>query len=256
VFLQQPEPTPADLRFRLFGIDVRVHPFFWLMAAILGWDYLGVGFAHLAIWIVCVFVSILIHEMGHVFMGRLFGTDGHIVLHGFGGLAIGSNELSNPWKRMAVSFAGPLVQLILCGVLWQFGKQARPLSPMLEFALNRMIIINLIWPIFNLLPVIPLDGGQIMRDFLMWISPRRGLQAGLVLSATIAGILALNALSGAHKGPTIPYIPPLGTISAFFFGFMAVANIQALNQVHDRNRWIDSHRYDYEDERDGWRGGR
>ena len=157
---------------------------------------------------------------------------------------------------MAVSFAGPLVQLLLFGILWWYAKNAMPAAPLAIFALENMLVINLIWPIFNLLPVIPLDGGQIMRDFLMWLSPRKGLQAGLVLSATIAGVLALNALSGANKGPTIPYIPRLGTISAIFFGMMAVANIQALNQVNERSKWIESHRYDYDDDGEGWRGGR
>src|SRR5947209_4366786 len=59
VLLQQPEPTSADLRFRLLGVYVRVHPLFWLMSAILGWRYMAEnpqqGFIYLAIWILCVF---------------------------------------------------------------------------------------------------------------------------------------------------------------------------------------------------------
>ena len=68
---------------------------------------------YLVLWIICVFVSILIHEMGHVLMGRLFGAEGHIVLYSFGGLAIGSKRLADRWQRIAVSFAGPLAQFIL-----------------------------------------------------------------------------------------------------------------------------------------------
>ena len=65
------------------------------------------GFEYLLIWIGCVFGSILIHEMGHVFMGQVFGAQGTIVLYSLGGLAIGSSNLPSRWQRIAVSFAGP-----------------------------------------------------------------------------------------------------------------------------------------------------
>jgi Zn-dependent protease len=226
------------------------------MSAILGWRYMAEnpqhGFIYLAIWIICVFVSILIHEMGHVFMGRLFGTDGHILLHGFGGLAIGSNAITNPWKRIAVSFAGPLVQFMLFGVLFWVARQGLPRSPFFDFALKKMLLINLIWPIFNLLPVIPLDGGQILHDFLGWIAPRRGVRAALALSATVAGVLALNSLSGEYRGPTIPYVPALGLYAAFLFGMMAAGNLQALSQETERKRWVEDHHVYYEDDHERW----
>jgi hypothetical protein len=90
----------------MFGIPIRVHPMFWLMSVILGYSTIQDGFEYLIIWVACVFVSILIHELGHVIMGRFFGADGHIVLYSFGGLAIGSNSLSSRGQRIAVSFAG------------------------------------------------------------------------------------------------------------------------------------------------------
>src|SRR6516162_1607753 len=120
MFLAEPDRTSLDLQWRMFGTSVRVHPFFWLVAAFLGWpavDQAG-GLRFLAIWIVCVFISILLHEFGHVFVGRLFGSAGHIVLYGLGGLAIGSNNLSNRWQRIAVSFAGPAAQLLLFGLVY------------------------------------------------------------------------------------------------------------------------------------------
>ncbi len=100
MLLQEPEPTTMDLRFRLFGTHVRVHPLFWLITAILGFNSTnkpilpGNGLGDLVLWVFCVFFSILLHEFGHVWMGRLFGSEGHIVLQGMGGLAIGSNNQS------------------------------------------------------------------------------------------------------------------------------------------------------------------
>ena len=85
----------------MFGIDVRVHPLFWVMSAVLGWGwYLERNFAYLFLWVMCVFVSVLLHELGHVVVGRLFGSQGHILLYSFGGLAIGSTDLRHRWQRL------------------------------------------------------------------------------------------------------------------------------------------------------------
>ena len=61
-------PTPFDLNFSLFGIPVRIHPFFWLVAILTGWNpYLP---KLIVIWVACFFVSILVHEMGHALTAK------------------------------------------------------------------------------------------------------------------------------------------------------------------------------------------
>jgi hypothetical protein len=93
--LGMPEPTPYDLRFRLLGIPVRVHPLFWLATAVLGSggsETLG----PILIWIGCVFVSILVHEYGHGLMARLFRCRPSIVLYGLGGLCAYDAERQSP----------------------------------------------------------------------------------------------------------------------------------------------------------------
>jgi stage IV sporulation protein FB len=52
-------PTPYDLRFSLFGIPVRVHPFFWLVSLVMGWSPHAPQL--MVVWVACVFVSILVH---------------------------------------------------------------------------------------------------------------------------------------------------------------------------------------------------
>src|SRR5216683_2380234 len=143
VFME-PAETSFDLRWRMFNIPVRVHPLFWIVGAALGWErsYVRFGINALLVWMFAMFVSILIHELGHVFMGRVFGTDGHIVLHGFGGLAIGSNNLYNPWKRIAVSFAGPGAQLVLLALVWFFASR-QPQNPIVGWLLDDLFLINL-----------------------------------------------------------------------------------------------------------------
>src|SRR4051812_37327197 len=64
--LLEPQTTEWDLRWMMFGIPVRVHPFFWLVCLLMGQSALELGVLYLLAWIGCVFVSILVHELGHV----------------------------------------------------------------------------------------------------------------------------------------------------------------------------------------------
>src|SRR5438552_2684847 len=112
--LAEPDRTPYDLHFPLFGFRVRIHPFFWLGTVLLGSNVLREdnGLALLGIWIVVVFVSILVHELGHAVAYRLYGSHAHIILWGFGGLAIGSPRVGGRARRIFVSFAGPLAGFV------------------------------------------------------------------------------------------------------------------------------------------------
>ncbi|MFM8704007.1 MAG: peptidase, partial [Planctomycetia bacterium] len=93
MFLGEPQPTPADLRFSLLGIPVRVSGWFWVAAVLLGWN-LCQGLAegdqrallrYLAAWVGVVLVSLLVHEMGHALAFRRFGQSAHVILYHFGG---------------------------------------------------------------------------------------------------------------------------------------------------------------------------
>jgi Zn-dependent protease len=220
--LADPGPTPFDLRFRLFGTDVRVHPFFWLLTLLFGWSWSslgllpGGGMLEVLLWVACVFLSILLHEFGHVWMGRAFGSHGHIVLHSMGGLAIGSAEVPYRWQRILVSAAGPGIQLILFGVImgvvysgaislegdpWKM--VFRPTNPF-QVALMMLLMINFYWAMLNLLPVWPLDGGWITRDVCGIISPRTGTLMALWISLVVSGVMCLNVVLLLTKSKTLP----------------------------------------------------
>jgi Zn-dependent protease len=197
-------------RFRLFGIPVRVEPWFWLIGLILGASRLDsnlkIGTTLLIIWMVIWFVSILIHELGHAFFQRRFRGRPEIVLHGCGGVAIG-NGFFNRWESLIISAAGPVVQ-ITAGVLawWALdalepsspaGASGLPESPRapgriyLAHALLSFGWISVVWGLFNLLPVIPLDGGHVF-DALTGGKTRLVAGVGMVAGAAVTIYLALG----------------------------------------------------------------
>src|SRR5688500_1991096 len=94
-----------EWRFRVFGVPIRVQLWFWVILLILG----GTDDAkEMLIWVPVCFVSILIHEFGHVAAFRLFGVDSEIVLRAWGGLAIPHRAIHGTLARFIVSMAGPL----------------------------------------------------------------------------------------------------------------------------------------------------
>ena len=268
MFFMEPNSTPYDLRWTMFGIPVRVHPMFWLVSVIMGVDLLRAGIQYLLIWVGCMFVSILIHELGHVCMGLAFGSRGHIVLYGFGGLAIGSNHLGRRWQRVAVSCAGPAAGFVFLGVLFVFlwvwdpqaflvyvdmviGYLGLPIDNLADFHLvgprlnhmalfivGNLIFINLLWGLVNLLPVWPLDGGMICREVCEGISPARGLWSSLGISLVVAGLLSLHCILVRFGHQLLPL--PIGSVyAAILFGILAFQSYQLLQQVNTRQQWMD-----------------
>lgn len=268
MLLIDPPATPFDLRFRLFGVDVRVHPFFWLLSVILGWNVTtrpvldDSGMLDLLVWVLAVFVSILLHEFGHVWMGQVFGSRGHIVLHSMGGLAIGSSNVPSSWQRILVIAAGPGIQLLLFAAIvvllisgtvpfpdqnggwgarvmlkWLAGPErmaqlaeANLASPALSMLLSELLLINFFWALLNLLPIWPLDGGQITREVCAGVSPRNGVIAALYISLALSAVVAVNALMGYNGNPFLPWYAPTGMWPLILFGMLAVGSWQAIQQ--------------------------
>ncbi|MEQ8855539.1 M50 family metallopeptidase [Gimesia sp.] len=197
-------PTEFDLRFSIFGIPIRVHPLFWVVAAFMGWNPDDLKFTW--IWIACVFVSILVHELGHAIMAKIFGWPPQIILYHFGGLAVYQPYSGLTTQRsIIISAAGPMAGFILFGIVWVFryysirfglwdgfSPQARGY---IALAFYDLIFINLYWGLINLAPVLPLDGGHICEDICKSVKRYRGDILALQISMVVAGGLAVYFFS-------------------------------------------------------------
>lgn len=210
----EPTRTPYDFSFKLFGIPVRVHPFFWLAALILGAGSEPKPL-ELLIWIGVFFASILIHEMGHALLARAHGWQPWITLYGFGGLAAYRPTYHSHAAQLMISFAGPgagflFAALILLavkaaghGIYWTWPHTLLPFqidpfeNPNLNLLIGQLLYVNIFWGLLNLLPIWPLDGGRISGELFTMANPREGLKMSLVVSIFVAagaGVLAYTRL--------------------------------------------------------------
>ena len=216
------------LSFRIFGIPVTVRPSFLVIAALLGLQSREVSLV--LAWVAVVFVSILVHELGHALTARAFGSTVEIELNAVGGLTSWSvpPESFGPGRRAAVAAAGSAVGILFGGLIWAAATVTGPHLGLTRFVLNTLILVNLFWGLLNWLPVRPLDGGHLLVSLLEKIAPERGIRIGNAIflvtaalataaalyfefyfAAVLAGWLLLGELS-ARRAPRPPVvIPPM-----------------------------------------------
>jgi len=240
-FFQIPQPTRFDLNFSVAGIPVRVHPLFWVIAILFGSASLNP--LSILMWIFVIFVSILVHELGHAFAFRRFGQDSYVVLHLMGGLAVpisngydGGYARLTPNQNIFISLAGPFAGFLLAlviilagiGIGGQFVISVLGIIPipnvilpyefgMLSRLFGMFIFVNFFWGFINLLPVFPLDGGNVARYTLIQTDPINGLRNSLWLSVIVGALIAIAG-----------YVFLQSIYMAFLFGYLAFQSYQAL----------------------------
>lgn len=178
--------------FRLFGIPVTIRPSFLLIAALIGFTSRR-PIVYLVAWVAIVFVSILIHELGHAITARSYGAEVEIELNGIGGLtswSVPGKELG-PGQRALVAAAGSGVGVLFGGLVWLFDRFTGPYFEVAGFVVSTLIAVNVFWGLINWLPIRPLDGGHLFTSLLQKVIPSRAeVIANVVFFITAAGALA------------------------------------------------------------------
>ncbi len=204
-------------------------------------------------WMLAWLASFLIHEFGHaLIIQRVYGARPWIILYGFGGLACHQpyyTRIPGPLGRILISFAGPAAELLasiivvllvilLCGFqpYFTFDKLGALPIPLVTFNelyewmtdsqnflkiffgwfIFSFLWMGFFWSILNLLPVHPLDGGNIAREFSIRMDPHKGLINSLWISIICSGTLAFFCILEGS------------IFAAFLFGYFAYNNYQEL----------------------------
>ena len=207
-----------------------------------------------AIWVAVTFISILVHELGHALAFRYFGIRCDIVLYHMGGLAIpgagmlwgrnGRRTQLTHFDQILISAAGPAIQLllaafvgitaVLCGIrVSEFQwlatyfqlEVSTPQNPAVYASIRFMVTSSIWWAIINLLPIYPLDGGQIAQHVIGIFRRSSGLMEAHAVSAVVGIVVAFWC-----------YKNGMG-LNALFVASMAMNNIQALQSSHGPRNW-------------------
>jgi Zn-dependent protease len=148
-------------------------------------------------WVAVVFVSVMVHELGHAAMGLAFGLEPQIDLHGLGGTTSWSTERTlSTARRVAISLAGPFAGFALAALVYwgphlahiALGLDLAPQTELGDFARRNLLWVNTRWGLLNLLPMLPLDGGNVMTQLLQGLTGGRGERPARVVSIVVAAV--------------------------------------------------------------------
>lgn len=170
----------------LFGkIPLTITPGFWVVAGLIG--YLNTG--HLIpslIWIGVIFVSVLGHELGHASMAFRWGLSPRIELIAFGGVTHHFGKNLPILKQFLIVLAGPVFGLFLFFIASLINQYMAIENVYTSQFFLLLQAVNLFWTLFNLIPVLPLDGGQLLRLGLEAIFGPKGFSYALFFSVCLA----------------------------------------------------------------------
>ncbi|HSX25473.1 MAG TPA: site-2 protease family protein [Chlamydiales bacterium] len=170
-------------------IPIAIHPFFWLFAALIGWLNSGTLLG-MFIWVGIIFFSVLFHEFGHAITAVCFKQKANIQLIALGGVTTFDGPKLKFWQQFIITFNGPLFGFILFLLATLVLQLNWTQWPTLFGILKATQIANLFWTVVNLLPVLPLDGGQLLRIFLEANFGIRGFKAALIIGTVIAVLIS------------------------------------------------------------------
>ncbi len=193
----------------LFGIPFFINPSWFFILGLVTWTY-GSGLTEfpeltgIMPWLLglvaalLLFSSVLAHELGHSFVAISQGIPvKSITLFIFGGLATLEKESETPLQAFLVAIAGPLVSLLLFGLFFLIAATA-PLSSPIQAIISLVAYINLVLAAFNMIPGLPLDGGNVLKAIVWKVTgnPNKGvIIAGRVGQAIGWLAIALGILS-------------------------------------------------------------
>ncbi len=140
---------------------------------------------------IVLIVSLLVHELGHAFTARYLGARPKITLEGLGGNAQYLSFGMTPKQHFIITLNGPLFESLLIFVSYFLLKlgffEDQPYA--LHF-LTTMFQLNILWCLLNLIPILPLDGGQLVRYVLEGKYGPKGYRISHIASLTTTILVA------------------------------------------------------------------
>ncbi len=196
------------MSFHMFGFPITIHGSFLAVIAILGYTSFPEQLDRVAAFVVIALIAIVIHELGHAFAARSQGTHGTptISLEGMAGLTrYRLQEQPSRSQAIMISFAGPLAGILLVAAVLALARSGfLDRTPLIDDLILIGLFTTFGWSAFNLLPIVPLDGGHIMTDLIPGSVPVRRRRAAIVsIVVAVAAAIWLWFYLGSLFAPLI-----------------------------------------------------
>jgi len=172
-------------------IPIHIHPLFWVLIILIGW-LSSESLQGTAIWAGVIFVSVLIHEYGHALAALVCRQEAEINLIGLGGMTRRQGPPISLLQEFFIVLSGPLAGFGLYFLALK-GTHVFANTPYhgTYYAFQAAAWVNLYWTILNLLPILPLDGGNLLRIILERLFGLRGVKIALLISIVLGSIFGL-----------------------------------------------------------------
>ncbi len=190
---------------------------------------LSIWFFILFLWlpftfVIAIFVSVLIHELAHAFVARRLGWSVYKIEVGlFTGSA--SVDTNIPERdSIPVVAAGPLSNLILAIVSIPIYSALSGVNPFLDRLLNDLFVVNIFMFIFNILPIYPMDGGRLLKDFL-FLKMRNNRILAKKISGSVSLIFSLGLLT-----LSIVFFAPITILFSLLFIYFSLVELELIKK--------------------------
>lgn len=184
-------------------------------------------------FVLCIFASVALHELGHALMARRFGikTD-DIVLYPIGGIAR-LRSMGEGFQEFWIAIAGPSVNVVIACLLYAILRLTGRWAPLDQLVSSqnpdvwsaanfwqKVAMVNIVLLVFNLIPAFPMDGGRVLRAILAQKFPKE--KATAIAAKIGQGLAIVFMLIGVWSNPWNPFLIIIG-----FFVFMAAGQESA-----------------------------
>lgn len=176
--------TLVTVRFTFFLVMV-------LMAGLSRRSLVGI-----LIWVLVAGFGVLLHEFGHVAAARYYRHKPRVELYTMGGVTMWESDGRAGWvERLVISLTGPAIGIALAGLVWLLRDTLgwTPGSSSAHLALSDFMWVSVGWGVFNLLPILPLDGGQALEAILAGLHARDPRRTTRIVSLGVGAVVALVA---------------------------------------------------------------
>jgi stage IV sporulation protein FB len=196
------------------GTQVRLHITFILF---LGWIFIANWMAggadqawYSLAFMILLFACVVAHEFGHVLTARGFGINTpDVTLLPIGGVARLERISEHPYEEFVIAIAGPLVNVVIAGLLFAFGARFNfgslaTLDSSQGAMIDRLAMVNVFLVLFNMIPAFPMDGGRVLRALL---ATRMGYVRATEIAAYIGqGFAFALGFIGLFSNPLLIFI--------------------------------------------------